>query len=144
MAGSKSAPVTYSKGRVRADTRKLDQEQKRLSENADAVAASLSVDAWSWTVEFPENRDYRFIINLPYGGTVNTQTTRCTAGTATVTGKINATAFGGTANAASTTEQAQAHSTNNTFVAGDDYVATISAVSGCANLTITVKVTRAI
>lgn len=115
-----------------------------LARSMEAVIRNVegAVEVWSWVIESPENRDYRLIINLPYPGAVNTQTTRCTAGTATVTGKINASALGGTANSASTSEQAQNHTTSNTFVAGDDYVVTVSGVSGCEYLTITVKVTR--
>lgn len=86
--------------------------------------------------------DYRMYINMPHGGTITETTTRSTAGTATATYKINTTALGGTANSVSTSEQAQSHASSNTFSAGDDIVITISANSGCQNLTGMIKYTR--
>lgn len=144
MAGTRSAPVRYSKGGVRADTRKLDQAQKATSDDLDETKTSLRVETWSWAFPDLEEVDRRFIVNLPYGGTVNSITTVCEAGTATVTGKINTTALGGTANSASTSETTQSHTTANTFAAGDDFRLQFSSISGCEWLTVTVKVTRAL
>lgn len=141
MAGTKSVPVRYSKGGVRADTRKLDQAQKATDARLDALTM---VELWSWVIPSPEDGDIDFIINIPYAATINSITTDCTAGTATITGKINTTALGGTANSASTTEQEQEHSTANAMAVGDNFRITTSANSGCENLTITAKVTRAI
>lgn len=47
MAGTRSAPVTYTRGGVRADTRKLDQAQKATDTSLtalDATAAKLNVE----------------------------------------------------------------------------------------------------
>lgn len=144
MAGTRSAPVTYTRGGVRADTRKLDQAQKATDTSLTALQAALAVDVWSWFIPSPEDDDYDLIINGPYACAINTVTTDCTAGTATLTAKINTTALGGTANSVSTTEQEQAHTTANSFAIGDNFRITLASVSGCENLTVTVKITRTI
>lgn len=43
MAGTRSAPVTYSKGGMRADTRKLDQRAKTIESDL-STAAKLNVE----------------------------------------------------------------------------------------------------
>lgn len=88
------------------------------------------------------NQDYRIFIKMPHGGTITETVTRSTAGTATATFKINTTALGGTSNSVSTTEQSQAHSSSNTFAAGDDIVITISSNSSAANMSFMIKYTR--
>lgn len=105
---------------------------------------TLSGDVWSWFVEFPDDKDYDFIINLPYAGSINSVTTISSTGTCTFTGKINTTALGGTANSVSSTESEQAHTTANAFIVGDNFRGTVSSNSGCENMTVTVKVTRTI
>jgi hypothetical protein len=111
----------------------------------DPEWATVSVvELWSWLIEFPDDKDYDFIINLPFPGSVNSTTTISAAGTCIFTGKINTTALGGTANSVSTSEQEQAHTTANAFVAGDNFRGTVSGNSGCENMTVTVKVTRTI
>jgi hypothetical protein len=107
-----------------------------------AQLEALAVETWSWFIESPEDKDYDLIINLAYPGDIESITTDCTAGTATFTGKINTTALGGTANSVSTTEQTQAHTSANSFVAGDNFRGTVSSNSGCENMTVTVKVRR--
>lgn len=141
---SKSAPVSYTRGRVRADTRKLDQAQKSTDTSLTATREAIAVDVWSWFIEFPDNKDYDFIVNLPYAGSINSVTTISSTGTCTFTGKINTTALGGTANSVSTSESTQAHASANAFVAGDNFRGTVSSNSGCENMTVTVKVTRTI
>lgn len=105
-------------------------------------AATSQVEMWSWFIPAPADQDYKLVVNIPYAVTVNSITTITTAGTITITGKINTTALGGTANSASSTESTQVHSTANAMVAGDDFVLTGSSNSSSANLTVTVKVTR--
>ena len=106
-----------------------------------SIAFSL-VDQWSWFIEFPEDKDYDLIINSSYACTINSVTTDCTAGTGTLTGKINTTALGGTANSVSTTESEQTHSSANSLAAGDNFRITMSATSGLENMSVTVKITR--
>lgn len=95
-------------------------------------------------IETVQDKDYKVIVARKYAGTIEEITTISESGTCTVTGKINTTALGGTPNAASTTEQTQAHATANAFVAGDDIVLTISANSSCVGLSINMKYTRTI
>lgn len=91
---------------------------------------------------YPEAKDYRIALNLPYGGTITELTTRSEAGTATLTGKINTVALGGTANSVSTAEQTQAHASSNAFVTGDDIVLTLSSLSSCTGISFLIKYTR--
>ncbi len=87
-------------------------------------------------MESPQAKYYRVWLNRPRGCTIASITTRSEAGTCTVTGKINTTALGGTANSASTTEQTQTYTSANVMVAGDDFLLTISSLSGCTGLSI--------
>ena len=61
-----------------------------------------------------------------------------------LTGKINATALGGTANSVSTSESEQTHTTDNAVAVGDDVVLTVSSNSGAENVSVTVKCTLAL
>lgn len=106
----------------------------------NSVTEALKVETWSWFVEYAENKDYHVIKNLPYGGTVNSVTTDCTAGTCTVTGYVDGVALSGTANSASTTEQTQEHTS--AVAVGADFKFTVSSNSSCEGLTVTVKFTR--
>ena len=96
--------------------------------------AGIGRDFWPFYDKAPTDGDDRIIINARHAGTIKSVTTRSAAGTATLTVKVNTTALGGTANAVSTSEQTQAHSSSNTFVAGDDIVLTWSSVSGCSKV----------
>lgn len=88
------------------------------------------------------NGDYRIIINCSFGGTITEITTRSVSGTGTLTGKINTTALGGTANSVSSSEQSQSHASSNTFAAGDDIVITMSSVSSLLDMSVKIKYTR--
>lgn len=83
--------------------------------------------------------DFRLALNVPGSRKIISITTRCASGTLTGTFKINTTALGGTANAISSSEQTQAHTTANQMVAGDDLVMTGSANAACLGITIGVK-----
>lgn len=98
----------------------------------------------SWLIPAPSNKSYTLGLKMPYAGTITETTTKSTSGTCTVTFKINSTALGGTANSVSSSEQSQAHSTANAFVAGDDIVATISANSSCIDALLAIKWTRTV
>lgn len=104
--------------------------------------SSSQIDFISGLIPSLINQDYRLVINIPYGCTINETTTRCTSGTATATFKINTTALGGTANSVSSSEQTQTHSSANVVATGDDIVLTISANASCLNLSFTIKFTR--
>lgn len=108
------------------------------------LAAKTVTDWLSVLIETPEDRDYTISRNLPLGLTVNSITTKSTSGSCTVTGKINTTALGGTANSVTTSEQVRTHTTSNVAAAGDDLVLTVSANSSCKWLEVTVAYTRAL
>lgn len=110
---------------------------------AGNYAAQSQVFDWNpFFLGSVSNGDYRIVINCSFAGTINEITTRSTAGTGTLTGKINTTALGGTANSVSTSEQTQTHSSSNTFSAGDDIVLTVSSASSLANMSVKIKYTR--
>lgn len=119
------------------------------SSTAAGARTNLSAAALSQTTEFvagyiktPANQDYRLIVKIPHGGTITETVTRSESGTCTATFKVNTTALGGTANSVSSTEQAQAQASSNTFVADDDIVVTISSNSSCVGMSFTIKYTR--
>lgn len=120
----------------------LMDEKRSNAANAAALAGKASttqtVIVASGLIEAPEDKDYKIIVKSPVAFTVTALTTICTAGTATLTGKINSTALGGTANSVSTSEQERAHSTSNAAAVGDDLVLTVSSASGCEMMTFTV------
>lgn len=110
-----------------------------VCDGTNTTLIGTNVGEFSGMILVPANQDYRIALNLPFPGQILAVTTRCTSGTCTLTGKINTTALGGTANAVSSAEQEQAHSSNNTWVIGDDIVLTISANASCLNLSFTIK-----
>ena len=109
----------------------------------DAAAKAQTFDDPIY-IEYPTAKDYRVIVKRPFAGSITEVVTRTESGTATVTVKINSTALGGTANSASTSEQAQTHSSDNAFVANDDIVVTVSSISSCIGLSINLKYTRSL
>lgn len=108
------------------------------------TSSSIITDFISGLIESPSNGDYVVLRNAPFAGTITSITTKSSAGTCTLTGYINSTALGGSANSVSASEQEQAHSSNNTFAAGDDIKITVSSNSSCANMEFTVKYRRAL
>jgi hypothetical protein len=108
------------------------------------VAAKTVKDWISVLIEKPANQDYVISRNIPLGCTVNSITTKCASGTCTVTGKINTTALGGTANSVSSSETTQAQASANIAAVGDDLVLTVSANATCLRLEATVAITRAL
>lgn len=106
------------------------------------IAIVTQLETGQWLIPFLDDGDYRVVINIPYGLTITSCTSRCTTGTATATFKINTTALGGTANAVSTSEQTQSHSSANVMVAGDDLVITVSSSATCENASLSFSATR--
>lgn len=98
------------------------------------------VDGIGGLVAFPQNQAYRIWINSPFSGTITGTTTRCTAGTCTLTFNVNGTGVGGTANSVSTTQQTQSHSAS--FSAGDYIEMTVSSNSSCQNMSFMIAFTR--
>ena len=89
------------------------------------------------SVDTVANQDYVVLYDAPFDGTINTLRTKTSSGTCTVTGKVNTTALGGTANSASTSAQEQTHVTSNTFIKGDKIQYTVSANAVALNLAVT-------
>jgi hypothetical protein len=88
------------------------------------------------------NATYLLMLNVPFGFTITSVTTKCASGTATATFKIDTTALGGTANSVSSTEQTQAHSSANLVAVGQDINMTISSASTPVDVSVTFKATR--
>lgn len=109
-----------------------------------SLSAITYTDAMAWLIPSPTDSDYRVVVKIPFGGTITEVVTRSTSGTCTLTVKVNTTALGGTANSVSTSEQAQAHASTNTFAADDDIVLTVSSNSSCLKMSVTIKYTRAL
>jgi len=108
------------------------------------TTASVITDFISGLTPTIADGTYCILRQAPYAGTITSITTKCSSGTCTLTGKVNTTALGGTANSVSSTEQEQAHATTNTFAAGDDINLVVSSYSACVNMEFTVKFTRAL
>lgn len=114
---------------------------KSLGDSVRTMVTGKASVSQSWEqsffLEYPDAKDYRMVVNAALARTITSVTTRSSTGTATLTVKINTTALGGTANSVSTTEQTQTHTTANSVAAGDDIVFTVSSVSSCENVSVT-------
>lgn len=105
-------------------------------------AAVSQVDDWSLFVETVADKDYKIKLKIPFACTINEVTTISTSGTCTLTGSINGTPLGGSANSVSSSETTQSHGSANTMSIGDDLTLTASSNSSCLNMTVSVKYTR--
>lgn len=114
-----------------------------LQQLIDKVNATVTfTDSFAGYIKFPEDGTIDLFINVGFPFTVNKTTTDCVSGTCTATFKNGSTALGGTANSVSSTEQEQAHTTNNDFAVGDNLVVTISANSSCRGMSFTIEYER--
>lgn len=104
------------------------------------IAALKNNNMIAGFISSPADKDYRLVVKMAHSGTIVETTTVCTAGTATATFKVNATPLSGAANAVSTSENSQLHSSS--FAAGDDIVLTISATAACEDLTFAINYIR--
>lgn len=102
-----------------------------------------SGDFVSGLISFPEDGDYRLVVNVPGGRKIQSTTTVSQSGTCTATFKIGATPLGGTANSVSTSEEEQTHSSANVMSAGDDLVLTVSANANCEKMSFTIRLDNA-
>ena len=118
-----------------------------LGNFANAQATSLAAtqaqqEAIDFTIESPDNQDYLFEIDAPYGYTITQVDSKCRSGSCTATTKIGGTALGGGANSVSTSLQSKTHSSDNAIAAAGTSVVTISSNSSCAGLRLTFWITR--
>jgi hypothetical protein len=122
-------------------TGEMARWMKKSARDAAALGAGKAAKSqtWeqSWLIEFPDNKDYRVVVNSALARTITGVTTRSSTGTCTLTVKINTTALGGTANSVSSTESTQAHTSANAVAVGDDIVFTVSANSAAENVSVT-------
>jgi hypothetical protein len=100
------------------------------------------IEEFSVVIAYPSAKDYRLVLKAAVARTITEVVTRSVSGTCTATTKVDTTALGGTANSVSSTEQSQLHTTSNAWSVGADLVVTISSVSACVDMTLTVKTTR--
>ena len=122
-----------------------------LGKSARAVSATVAGKAsasqtWeqSFYLEAPEAGDYRMVIRASVARKITRVTTRSTAGTCTLTVKLDTTALGGTANSVTTSEQSQAHSSNNDLAVDQDIDFTFSSESSVAGVSVTLSGTLAL
>lgn len=134
-----STDITDSTSTGRAVLTAASQAAARTATGAAGTSQTCGI---SFSIPTVANGDYTIALKVPHGGTITETASKCTSGTATATFKINTTALGGTANAVSSTEQAQAQASANVFVADDDLVVTMSANSSCLGAVFTIKYTR--
>jgi len=99
-------------------------------------------DIFTTDIETVADQDYVLWYDAPYAGKVTMVRTESVSGTCTLTGKVNTTALGGTANSVSSSAQEQSHTTSNTFSKGDKVLYTISSNSSCLNLAAAFYLTR--
>ena len=132
--------LTDANGKPTEDMYRYMQSVKNTANALTTSNATKAAKAQTWEqsffIEYPDAKDYRVVINSALARTIASVTTKSSAGTCTLTVKINASALGGTANSVSTSEQTQAHSSANALSVGDDIVLTFSSVSAVENVSV--------
>lgn len=93
-------------------------------------------------ITVPANQDYTLVLEAKFAFEILEMTTQCSSGTCTLTGKINAVALGGTANAVSSSKQTQAHASANAVAIGQKVTITVSANAACLNMGVSIKCRR--
>lgn len=149
--GTAAALTSGVKNSIEIDSGDLQLDGDEASPGNNKVYGTDSTGTKGWQTQTfvmsgliatPEDKDYRLFLNLPFGFTILSTSTRSSSGTCTATFKINSTALGGTANSVSSTESTQSHASSNTGSSGDDVVLTVSSNSDCEDLSFTIKYTR--
>lgn len=97
----------------------------------------------SGIVEAPTNKDFRIVEKVPFAYTLTELACKLSAGTLTATLKINATGVTGGALSVTSAQGSGTLTANNVCVAGDVVLITVSAVAAPADLSYTLKFTRA-
>ena len=105
-------------------------------------AINAQQEAIDFTIESPDNQDYLFEINAPYGYKISQVDSQCRLGSCTTTTKIGSTPLGGGANSVSTSLQSKTHTSANVIALAGTSVVTVSSNSGCAGLRLTFWITR--
>lgn len=114
--------------------------------NTETGLGGKAAKAQVWSdhsfIEFADDKAYRIVLKSAYAWTITEVVTRSAAGTCTLTVSINGTPLGGTANSVSTSEQSQAHTSDNAVAVGDDIELTISSNAGAESVAVTLTGTR--
>lgn len=133
---------TESDGKLTQDGFNAIRTALEAAGGTGATPGEGIIDEWSGNIARCADKTLTLIQKVSFAGTISETTTQCLSGTATFTFKVNGTAFSGTANDVSSTEQSQTHTT--TFVADDLIAVTISANSSCLDAAFSIKYTRAV
>ena len=88
------------------------------------------------------NTQYKIATDVSFGGTITQVSAISTSGTGTMAVLINSTPLGGTANAVSSVQSTQNHSTSNVFVATDSISLSFSSTSSLNNVTVKILYSR--
>lgn len=139
LAATQTTNVQLYKPTVGGDT---DVWGERLNDNADTLEAWLMLWDAQVTIATPSNATYPVVLYTPFSGTVTAVRAKCDSGSVTVTGKIDGTSLGGTANSVTTTTSSQTHASSNSFTAGKALTITTSSNSSCTNLQVQFHGTR--
>lgn len=145
ITGSAAADTRLTATQIKAFLAIANTDVSGLGDFATADSFD-HVDAICGVIDYPEAKDYIVGLNMPFAFTVNTMTTRLTAGTCTVAAKKNTTAITGISSHSATTSEVTSTATaGNSFAAGDDVRLTVSSVSStCEGLAFTIKITRTV
>lgn len=120
-------------------------ENRAAIDAVEAGKAALSQTmVMSALIEFADNKDYILLLNSPIAFTIIGITTVCSTGSCTLTGSINSTALGGTANSVTTSPQTQVHASANAVSTTDSVKITISSNSGAENVAVMLHCTRSL
>ena len=120
----------------------IDGQARQAAKDVAAASAALAPFGWPIFIEFPDNKAYRVCLKSPIAFTINSVTTRSTAGTCTVTVSIDGVNLGGTANSVTTSESTQSHTSANVVAVDADVTITVTSNSAAENVAIMISGTR--
>ena len=99
-------------------------------------------DSFRGLIQYGYNGTYVISIKTPFAGTITETVFKTDSGSCRATVKINSTALGGSNHACTTTEEAIARVSNNTFAEGDDIVIEIFDTLAASRVSYTIKYVR--
>jgi len=125
--------------------RAVDLNEVKTVVNAHATNIDeVVIESFNGLIESPEDKAYVLILKAAYDGSITETTTQSTSGTCTATFTIGATELGGSPNSVSSSEQSQAHVSENTFSAGDTITMTVSSNSSCVDFRFSISMSKTI
>jgi hypothetical protein len=114
----------------------LDDADASAQRTTLSAATRAQTEFGSWYFPSVTDKTYKIIVKIPYAITITNMTTVCESGTCTLTGKVNSSAFSGSANSVSSSETSQSHSSS--VSANDDIQLTVSSNSSCVGMSVTI------